>query len=59
MQIGNIVKWMVRGDSYGELGLVVDVYSNGNYQVYWMKDSDYANHYKDTGHIEIVDTNFA
>tara|TARA_R110002096_G_scaffold217290_2_gene405313 strand:+ start:629 stop:799 length:171 start_codon:yes stop_codon:yes gene_type:complete len=54
MQIGDLVKWLLRGDDYGEIGIVTDVFSNGNFTVFWSKGSSHANHGKETKHIEIV-----
>lgn len=59
MQIGDLVKWTLEGDDYGDMGIVVDVYSNGNFQIYWIKDDYLASHSKHNGDIEIVNTNFA
>jgi len=58
MKIGDLVKWVLGGDEYGDLGIVVDIYSNGNYQVYWIKDDNLGNHGEETEHIQVLDTNF-
>ena len=41
MRVGSLVKWNKFGNGYGHLGLVVEIYSNGDYRVYWIKDNDY------------------
>ena len=41
MRVGDLVKWNKLGNGYGHLGLVVEVYSNGDYRVYWIIDNDY------------------
>ena len=37
MRVGDLVQWNKRGNGYGHLGIVVDVYSSGNYTVYWVE----------------------
>ncbi len=54
MKVGDLVKWLGE-DGYGEMGVVVDVYSNGNFQIYWIKDDYLANHSKYTGGVEVVE----
>ena len=54
MQIGDLVKWTPRGDHYEEVGIVTDVFSNGNYRVYWFKDKAFGDHYKETYQVEKI-----
>ena len=54
MKKGTLVKWILRGNDYGHLGIVIDVYQNGNFQVWWIKDDNIANHGYGTEHIEII-----
>ena len=54
MRIGTLVKWTLCGDDYGEMGIVTDVFSNGNFTVFWSKGNNHANHGKGIKHIEIV-----
>ena len=55
MKIGDLVKWILRGNDYGHMGIVKHVYQNGNFQVWWIKNDNLVRHnHKCTRHIEIV-----
>jgi len=54
MRVGTLVKWLLRGNDYGHLGIVVGVKSNGNFRVWWVKNDNFANHGKGTRHVEVL-----
>jgi hypothetical protein len=54
MRIGNVVKWTRRGASYGHMGIVTEVFSNGNYRVYWAIDNERINHDNRSNYVEVL-----
>ena len=53
MQVGTLVRWINDAPDYGELGIVIDVFPNGNFEVVWASGCR-ANHGRNTTLVEVV-----
>jgi|13_taG_2_1085334.scaffolds.fasta_scaffold14812_8 hypothetical protein len=53
MRVGTLVKWLNNASDYGELGIVIDVFPNGNFRVAWASGT-YAQHGSNTELVEVL-----